>query len=63
LGLGSGKPGDEGACGSKSAHGAEAGSGRKLQVGNHHLKLYSEIVDVSLDEPASGRLCVPAARI
>jgi hypothetical protein len=34
-----------------------------LQVGSHHLKLYSEIADASLDEPASGKLCVPAARI
>ena len=50
--------GDEGAGDEECAGGAEEVAGRELQEINHHLELYSEIVVVSLDEPASQRLAL-----
>jgi hypothetical protein len=34
-----------------------------LRKSSHHVKLYSEVVDASLDETASRRLCVAAAKL
>jgi hypothetical protein len=48
LGVGGGERWQEGACGSERACGTDEVAGRELQVGSHHLKLYSEIVDAFL---------------
>ena len=53
LAISGGRHGDEGARGEECTGGAEEVAGRELQEINHHLELYSEIADASLDEPAS----------
>jgi len=69
LGMGGRGRGDKGAGdykdarGAECVYGAEGGTGLELRKSSHHVKLYSEVVDASLDETASRRLCVAAAKL